>query len=283
MNDAPKLLIEWSSPWEEFVTAIRPALTRSPEKLAGEAATGLFPYRGILISWGLEILLLVAVIVLPGKLQSLNSYMPPAPAKYDVIYYTGDELPQTEDAGGAQSGRTGEAGGSEARHRSQTIKVSRGSSLSEKVVDAPKIKLPTTNLDVANLLALHPVPGPAPAEGLQRSLPVATLPQMNAVHIPEAIRERELEVIAAVSASLRCAHNQAEMLPGVLDPSRGETIAIVLPVIDCTWPNALSRNSSGITPTRLACNLPSCQRPCTATRSPTFKSASVKAALSLAW
>ncbi len=181
MNDAPKLLIEWSSRWDDFKTAVGPAFSRSPEKLAGEAATGLFPYRGILVSWGLEIFLLVAVIVLPGKLQSLSPYVPPTTPKYDVIYYTGDELPQTEDAGGAQAGRTGEAGGSEAKHRSQTIKVSRGSSLSEKVVDAPKLKLPTTNLDVANLLALHSIPGPAPAEGLQRSLPSATLPQMNAV------------------------------------------------------------------------------------------------------
>ena len=46
MSDGPKLLIEWSSPWEEFVTSIEPALGRSPKRLAGEAQTGLFPIGG---------------------------------------------------------------------------------------------------------------------------------------------------------------------------------------------------------------------------------------------
>ena len=175
MNDGPKLLIEWSSPWEEFVSAIRPALGRSPQPLAGEAQTGLFPVRGILVSWVLEVILLAIAIILPAKLESLRPYMPPAPPKYDVIYYSGDELPQTEDAGGAQSGRSGAAGGQEARHRTQTIRVARGSAVTDKVVDAPKLKLPQTNLDVANLLALKSIPGPAPAEGLQRSMPASQL------------------------------------------------------------------------------------------------------------
>ena len=69
MSDAPKLLVEWSSPWEEFRTAIRPAFRRSPERLAGEAKTGLFPYRGMLASWVLEAAVLVAVIVLPERLR----------------------------------------------------------------------------------------------------------------------------------------------------------------------------------------------------------------------
>ena len=57
-----RLLVEWSSPWEEFKSALRPALTRSPEALAGEAPVGIFPYRGILVSWVLECLLLIALI-----------------------------------------------------------------------------------------------------------------------------------------------------------------------------------------------------------------------------
>src|SRR5579862_5520746 len=61
LNDAPKLLVEWSSPWQEFLTAVRPALGRSPKRLAGEARTGLLPYRGMLISWVLEAVLLAAV------------------------------------------------------------------------------------------------------------------------------------------------------------------------------------------------------------------------------
>ena len=47
MNDELKLLVEWSSPWEEFITAIRPALGRSAAPLAAETHSGLFPYRGM--------------------------------------------------------------------------------------------------------------------------------------------------------------------------------------------------------------------------------------------
>ncbi len=170
MSDAPKLLVEWSSPWEEFRTAIRPAFRRSPERLAGEAKTGLFPYRGMLASWVLEAAVLVAVIVLPERFAAMQPYQPPPMPKYDVIYYSGDELPRTEDAGGAETGRSGRAGGQEAYHRTQAIRVARGISLRDKVVDAPKLDLPRSDSAVANLLAYRGVPGPPPAEGLQSSL-----------------------------------------------------------------------------------------------------------------
>ncbi|PYX35075.1 MAG: hypothetical protein DMG75_15375, partial [Acidobacteria bacterium] len=191
MNDAPKLLIEWSSPWEEFVSAIRPALGRSPARLAGEARTGLVPYPGILVSWVIEALLLLAVIVLPGKLASLRPYVPPPPPKYEVIYFSGEELPRTEDSGGAQAGRSGRAGGHEAYHRTQTIRVARGNSPAEKVVDAPKLNLPRSDSPVANLLAFRNIPGPAPAEGLRSSLPTSSLPQMTVVPpAPEVPRDK---------------------------------------------------------------------------------------------
>jgi hypothetical protein len=40
MIEGPKLLVEWSSRWDEFWTAIGPAFRRSPVPLAGEAQTG---------------------------------------------------------------------------------------------------------------------------------------------------------------------------------------------------------------------------------------------------
>ena len=70
--DPPRFLVEWSSPWEEFKTAFRPALTRAPKALAGEAPIGIFPYRGMLGAWLLECLLLIAVIVLPERIASLQ-------------------------------------------------------------------------------------------------------------------------------------------------------------------------------------------------------------------
>lgn len=190
MSDAPKLLVEWSSPWQEFVTAIRPALSRSPERLAGEARTGLFPYRGMLASWVAEALLLVAAIVLPVRWASLRPQAPPPLPKYDVIYFSGDELPQVEDQGGASSGRAGRAGGHEGRHRTQTIRVARGNLLREKLVDAPKLNLPRANSAVANLLAYRAVPGPAPAEGLKSSRARLSLPQSVIAPTPQVTNDK---------------------------------------------------------------------------------------------
>ncbi len=179
--EPPRLLVEWSSRWEEFKSAISPALTRSPKRLAGEAPVGMFPYRGMLISWLLECLLLIAVIVIPQKFVSLEIPLPPNHPQEDVIYYSGDELPQTQDRGGAQSGKSGRAGGKQAHHRTQTIRVARGDRPRETVVDAPKIKLPHSDSAVANLLAFQPNPGPPPAEGLRSSLTAPILPAMSPI------------------------------------------------------------------------------------------------------
>ncbi len=179
--EPPRLLVEWSSPWQEFKTAIRPALRKSPKHLAGEAPVGMFPYRGMLVTWVLEVLLLILVIVLPDRIASLQPYTPPPIKKWDVIYYTGDELPRTEDKGGAPAGKTGRAGGQEAHHRTQTIRVARGSKPTEQVVDAPKLNLPRADSSVANLLAFKPLPGPPPAEGLRSSLVAPALPTPHVV------------------------------------------------------------------------------------------------------
>jgi hypothetical protein len=185
VNDELKLLVEWSSPWQEFRTAIRPALARSPEALAGEARTGLVPYRGMFASWIVEGALLAIAIMLSESVARPRPYEPPPMPKYDVIYFSGEELPRTEDAGGAQAGRSGRAGGHEARHRTQTIRVARGESLREKVVDAPKLKLPQSDSAVANLLAFKPIPGPAPAEGLKSSLRAPSITEGVVAPTPE--------------------------------------------------------------------------------------------------
>ncbi len=180
MNDAPNFLVEWPSRWDEFLTAIGPALGKSPERLAGEAQVGLFPWWGMLLSWAFELLLLIAVIVVPAKLASMQPYEPPPKPKYDIIYYSSNELPRTEDVGGAEAGRSGRSGGREAHHPTQTIRVARGSTLRETVADAPKLDLPKSNSAVANLLAVKALPGPAPAEGMRSSLRAPLLSQ-NAV------------------------------------------------------------------------------------------------------
>jgi hypothetical protein len=204
MNDELKLLVEWSSPWEEFRSSIRPAFARSTRPLAGEARTGIFPYREILGAWVLEALVLILVLVLPGRL-SMHTFQPPPLAKNDVIYYSGNELPRTADAGGAEAGRSGHSGGREGFHRTQTIRVARGdSSLRDLVVDAPKLNLPRSDADVANLLAYKRVPGPPPAEGLPSSRPALQAPRLSAVPPapemePEKLRDEPLLNATAVA------------------------------------------------------------------------------------
>ena len=125
----------------------------------------------------LQAFLVFVLMVVPREIDRLRPYAPPRLQPDEVIYYSADELPRTEDLGGAQSGATGRAGGHEAHHRTQTIKVARGASLAQKVVDAPNLKLPSSPGAVANLLAFKSVPGPPPAEGLHSSLTAPSLPR----------------------------------------------------------------------------------------------------------
>ena len=183
-HDAPRLLVEWSSPWDEFVTSIRPALSRSNARLAGEAPFGLIPYRILLAACALELFMIFCAIIVPIKLAELHPYMAPKLANHDIIYYSGDELPRTEDLGGTHSGAEGRAGGTEAHHRTQTIKVARGGSMVERVLDAPRLKLAPSAAAVANLLAIRPDAGPPPTEGMRSSRAVPNLPSSVIAPVP---------------------------------------------------------------------------------------------------
>jgi hypothetical protein len=228
MIDAPKLLVEWSSPWQEFWSSIGPALGRSPARLAGEAQTGLFPFRGMLLSWGVQAIFLAALIWIPAKLASMRPYVPPTPPKYDVIYFSGDELPQTADRGGAEAGKSGRAGGHEAFHRTQTIRVARGNSVVEKVVDAPDLKLPVSAAPVANLLAFKPVPGPPPAEGLKRTAAAPTFSKDAIVAPPpEVIRQLDRSIPRLGSAVI--APPPANISPDRARQTMGLSTAIIAP------------------------------------------------------
>ena len=200
--DDLKLLVEWSSPWDEFRSALRPALKRSPRRLAGEAPVGIFPYRGMVGTWLGEALVVVVFIFLSRGFDTLRTYQTPAPAKYDVIYFSGAELPRTSDVGGAQSGRTGRAGGREAHHPTQVIRVARGESLRQKVVDAPKLNLPRSDTAVANLLAIQRVPGPPPMEGIRPSLRAPSPAQLAAIAPPPEVQRERMRDAPALGATV---------------------------------------------------------------------------------
>jgi hypothetical protein len=206
-HDAPKLLVEWSSPWQDFRTSIRPALARSEARLAGETPFGMLPLLGMIPVWLLEALLIFIAIVLPAKLAQLRPYVAPSVASHDVIYYSGDELPRTQDLGGTEAGKTGRAGGQEAHHRTQTLRIARGGPLAQRVVDAPNLKLPASKDAVANLLAVKPNAGPPPSEGLASSRNRVTLTTPIVAPAPNVVRDYtrngvKLEAVIAPSPSV---------------------------------------------------------------------------------
>ena len=188
-EDAPQLLVEWTPRWSNFVTSIRPAFARSEARLAGEAPFGLIPFRIMLPSYVLEALAIFAAILIPIKIQQLRPYVASTLPNRDVIYYSGDELPRTEDLAGAAAGKTGRAGGNEAHHRTQTIKIARGGSLAPRVVDAPNLKIPASRDAVANLLAIHPNAGPPPSEGMRSSRSAPNLNTQIVAPAPNMIRD----------------------------------------------------------------------------------------------
>ena len=188
-RESPKLQVEWSSRWQNFVSSIKPALSRSQARLAGEAPFGLIPLRIMIPSYVLEAFIIVAAIAIHVKIEELRPQVVPRLSSHDVIYYSGDELPRTEDLGGAEAGKTGRAGGDEANHRTQTIKVARGASLVPKVVDAPNVKLPSSRDAVANLLAVRPDAGPPPAEGLRSARSAPNLAANVVAPAPNVIRD----------------------------------------------------------------------------------------------
>lgn len=225
LHDEPKLLVEWSSPWQEFVTSIRPALARSEARLAGEAPFGLVPYRIAILTYLLEAFLIFAAIAIQVKIEEMRPYVVPRLSGHDVIYYTGDELPRTEDLGGAEAGAAGRAGGQEAHHRTQTIRIARGGRLVERVVDAPNLKLPSSRDAVANLLAIRPDPGPPPSEGLRSSRTSPNVATPLIAPPPNVIRDYtrngiQLEAVIAPAPSVRDQPlTAANLNPTVIPPA----------------------------------------------------------------
>ena len=188
-HTVPKFEVQWSSRWQEFVESIKPALGRSEARLAGEAPFGLIPLRIMIPSYVIEAFVILAAIAIQVKIAELGPTVSPRISNPEVIYYYGDELPRTEDLGGAQAGAQGRAGGEEAYHRTQTIKIARGASLVPRVVDAPNLKLPSSTGAVANLLAIHPDPGPPPAEGLHSSRSAPSIATAIVAPAPNVIRD----------------------------------------------------------------------------------------------
>jgi hypothetical protein len=216
LHDAPKLLVEWTPRWADFVTSIGPAFARSGPRLAGEASHGGFPYGELTASLALQLLLLLAVMFLPREIDRLRPYAAPRLRPDEVIYYSGDELPRTEDLSGSESGANGRAGGLEAHHRTQTIHVARGISLAEKVVDAPHLKLPSSAEAVANLLAFKS------AAALPNAPPVPPSPSADGLHSALIAPALSANVIAPAEIDVAREHSRGGLtLTAIVPPAPG--------------------------------------------------------------
>lgn len=219
--DGPRLQVEWTPRWQNFVSSIKPAFSRSAARLAGEAPFGLIPLRIMVPSYVVEAIVIAAAIAIPIKIEQLRPHVVPRLTSHDVIYYSGDELPRTEDLAGSESGRAGLAGGEEANHRTQTIKVARGSSLMQKVVDAPNVKLPPSQDPVANLLAVRPDAGPPPAEGLRSARNAPNLAASVVSPAPNVIRDytrNGVQLDSVIAPAPNIAHDRTLTAP-TLNPT----------------------------------------------------------------
>ncbi|HEY4052308.1 MAG TPA: hypothetical protein VGL74_01105, partial [Terriglobales bacterium] len=187
MNDSPQLLIQWSSPWREFLSAIGPAVKPSPPRLHIEAHAGLFPARGMLLALLLEIAALATVIAVPSGMLRPESVQTSSQT-HDVIYFSADELPRTQDLAGGSAGQQGASGGTSLQHPSQTIKVARGEQLRARVIDAPDLHLPQSDSQISNLLAYKAAVPPAPVP-TPIAPPVITTPPI-LVHVNHERRNK---------------------------------------------------------------------------------------------
>ena len=72
VHDAPKLLVEWPSRWQEFCSSIGPALAKSNARHDGESPFGLKPYRIKVTSYALEAFLIFAAIAIQINFPALR-------------------------------------------------------------------------------------------------------------------------------------------------------------------------------------------------------------------
>lgn len=182
MNRDLKLLLEWPSPWQEFWSSLGPALRPSPPKMRMEAEAGLFPGREMLLVLLVEIAALAAAMAIPAGITDRDQAL--APQTHDILYFTADELPRTDDFAGGRAGRHGASGGSSLQHPTQTIKVARGEKLDSRVVDAPSLDLPQSESQISNLLAYKAaVPAAPPSPIVVRSDRQRTTEQADAPRV----------------------------------------------------------------------------------------------------
>jgi hypothetical protein len=152
----PKLVLEWEPRWRNFVSSVRPAVARSAARLEAECDRTLAlvhgPFTSLILHCSAVVLLFLPFDVVHSSRVRINN---PIGKGSEVIYFSGPYLPELQDRGGAQFGRSGASGGSQSSN-TQSIRVARGPSLAKMNADSAKLYLPPSAQPVSNLLAMTP-------------------------------------------------------------------------------------------------------------------------------
>lgn len=243
MSSAPLLLVPWEPRWRSLAEGLGPALRRSASALPAECDRGL-PRISFATSLSLHAALVLALLGLSARVRVPHVITQDPARDQHITYFAGRELPQMEDASGAESGRTGLAGGSALFHPRQTITVSRGPELVRRVVEAPALPLPRSDVNVANLVALPALPrlAPQPTERVLARRPASAEvapPRVTASAVPDVPVARPAAPVIApsISAPVRTAAELrspaaelAVVRPPVTAPARDAATLPKLPV-----------------------------------------------------
>jgi hypothetical protein len=200
------LLVRLPSRWREFPGNLRAALQPGGAPLKIERKIGTMSPRWLSASALLHIITLVVLVWLVPRLPlDLPVVLDEHPSNYTAIYYQAPSLPQMEDSSSEPSSSVS-SNSQEFFHPTQTIRISRGSVIKNKVVDAPDPALARVKGPTANLLSII-------------QAPLSALPQLQAP--PQPVELQKVRSKIALPARTREPQPAAELsrlksIPGPL-------------------------------------------------------------------
>ncbi len=217
------LVVSLPSRWKEFPSNLRAALRPAGPRLVIEQSMGRLHPDWIAVSATAHVVFMAALIWLVPMLPiNVPVVVDDRPSDYKVVYYPTPSLPQVEDSNTYLPGKPAASTAEEAFHPTQTIRISRGSTLRNTVVDVPQPFLRRMPGLTANLLSLPAAPlpvlqaQPAPVEIRNTKSRLATSARTSATTVrPELSRvsDKTLPQLAAINSSVTMAPADPPSIP----------------------------------------------------------------------
>lgn len=152
-----QLQLEWEPRWRSLLSGLAVLLHRGPDPLDARRDRPTVRPRSLATSVAFHAALIVALCFAPGFLDRVQDggVVLRLRSTVDTLYYTPDrDLPAVADARGAAAGAEGAPGGAHLFRPRQVVRIARGASLTDAIIDAPQLRLTETKDAAANLLAL---------------------------------------------------------------------------------------------------------------------------------